>query len=258
MNKKYIAVFIMLEMVVGSLGSVAMAAGAASGTKQVREGACAAFTSRIDKLAGQVAERRGKLEDLGKGRETKLEDQWKEFAQKREDGRAQRDENIAARIAKLSSRNLTDAQKQAVAVFESATKAALEAKRTAVDAAVNAFHDGVVSLLDARTTAVEAAFTARADAYKIAADKAKADCAAGVVAIKTIREAFLAALKAAQTQFVSARKANEDFTVKMKSLEATKKAALEKAQSDFKAAVEAARTALKAVFPKPAASSTNP
>ncbi|OGZ00449.1 MAG: hypothetical protein A2945_03855 [Candidatus Liptonbacteria bacterium RIFCSPLOWO2_01_FULL_52_25] len=255
MTKKYISAFIALEIVVGSFGSVVFAQGTATGTRPIRENACAAFVTRIDALAGKVGERREKLQDHGEERKAKLDERWAEFAAKREAAREWRDENLNARIAKLEARNLTDAQKQAVAAFHAAMDAALDAKRDAVDAAVTAHHDGIKSLLETRKAAVEAAFTARSDAYKAAVEKAKADCAAGVD-IKTVRDAFVTALKVAQEQFASARKANTDFNTKVKVLQATKKAALEKAHADFKAAVEAARAALKAALPKPTSSTT--
>ena len=178
MTKKYISAFIALEVVVGSFGSVVMAQGTASGTKPIRENACAALVTRIDALEGKVGEHRGKLEDRGEDRRAKLDERWAEFTAKREAARERRDENIDARIAKLEARNLTDVQRQAATAFQVAVTSALEAKRTAIDAAVKAFHDGVKSLLETRKTVVEAAFTARSDAFKAAVDKAKADCAA--------------------------------------------------------------------------------
>src|SRR3989338_5658210 len=98
MTKKYISAFIALEAFLGSFGSVVMAQGAASGMRPTRENACVAFTERIDAVPGKVGELREDLQARGEERKDKLEDRWNAVTEKREEGRARRDENIDARI----------------------------------------------------------------------------------------------------------------------------------------------------------------
>lgn len=238
------------------IAGVAFAQNQGTSTGRTASGFCSALVARVSNVDQKISDQMGKLRQAENDRGSKLGDKWNKFTSERDTFRSKQDTDIESRVAKLGSMATTDAQKQAVAVFESAIKAALSAKRSAIDAALKSFHDGVAALLSARKAAVENAFAARSDAFHAAVEKAKADCASGVAA-KTVRAALVSALKSAQSQFVSARKANDDFNAKMKQLTAAKKTALDKAQSDFRTAVEQARDALKAALGKPNASSTN-
>jgi hypothetical protein len=229
-------------------------AGRAAGKANV----CSGFEAQIGNLVGNVSNRVGKIESDRSEKEVRRANQWKEFETNRNELRVREDANLSARFSKLDEVGKTDAEKQAISAFQAAIENALKAKRAAMDAAIKAFQDGTETLLSSRKTAVSNSFSGMQAAFQAAADKAEADCTAGVTR-QTVRTDFMAALKNARKNFDSAQKSVNDFSVSMKSLVDAKQAAFKKAQDDFKAAVTQARDALKAVLGENTnATSTNP
>jgi len=256
MAKKFYVIFSGAAVVLSTIAAPVVLAQSRGAAATGSAGFCSALAEKVSNVEQRISDQISKLDDAESTREINLSDRWDKFTSNRDTARAAQDDNLDARMTKLDSAAGTDAARQAVADFELAVKDALNAKREAVDAAIDAFHEGTVSLLETRKTAVMKVFTDREDAFGAATVKAEGDCDAGISPV-TVRTALVAALKDARAKFAAARKANSDFSAKMQQLVAAKKAALDKAQSDFRTALEKAKTALKTVLGEPEASSTS-
>ena len=162
-----------------------------------------------------------------------------------------------ADFTKLEQRAQTDAQKQAVQVFETAVNAAVAARRTAIDKALADFKTAFDSVFQQRQTNLDAARNAMIAALNAALQKAQTDCTAGVDP-STVRQNFSTALKTAQQNFVNSRKSLDKAGPQVKALEKNRNTAIQKANSDFNAALKAATAQLKLAFPKPDHATTTP
>jgi hypothetical protein len=248
MIKKFTVAIIGIEIVSAfSLSPVVFAQGKNQNATSSASDFCSGLVQRISSIDQKASSQLDTLKQNDNDKDSRVKSGWDKFVSDKNTAYAKQDADLDARVQKLSSTAKSDSEKQATAAFQTAVKVALAAKRLAFDAVIKTFQDGVSALLSARKTATEAAFTARADAFRVAAQKAQADCASGV-SVKTVRAAFLAAVKDAEKKFVSARKADNDFKTKMQALTAVKKAAMDKAQNGFKAALDSAKAALKAAF----------
>lgn len=158
------------------------------------------------------------------------------------------DGNRDAQFKKLEEKATTDAQKQAVADFEAAVKAAITARRTAFDAAITTFREGVKKLISDRAEGVSASFTAFSDATKAAYETAKTDCASGKDPA-TIRTTLRNSIAAARTKFHSEKTSAPKVGGNIQILIDARRAAINKAMTDFKTAMEKARADLKKAFP---------
>lgn len=158
------------------------------------------------------------------------------------------DGNRDAQFKKLEEKATTDAQKKAVADFEATVKAAITARRTAVDAAISTFREGVKKLISDRAEGVSTSFTAFSDATKVAYETAKSDCASGKDPA-TIRTTLRNSIAAARTKFNSDRTSAPKVGGNIQALIDARRTAVNKAMTDFKAAMEKARTELKKSFP---------
>lgn len=248
-----------IGLMMALLTPIALAEGNDNGTStrgNTAANLCLRIADQVVGLANRVSDRVGRVDSDKGDKVSKLNDAWSKFEGDRQNSRDKEDTNLSARLSKLSETGRTDAQKQAIAVFQAAVQNALQAKRTAIDAATKVFHDGVDNLMNSRNAAVSSTLLALKAAFQTASDKVKADCAAGVNA-KTVRTTFLNAVKNAQKSYDAAKKSQNDFSFQMKALTDAKQVAFKKAQDDFKSAVNQAKNALKAVLGENTATSTD-
>jgi hypothetical protein len=164
--------------------------------------------------------------------------------------RSKWDENRAAQFAKLEEKASTDAQKQAVSEFETSVKAAISARRAAIDVAIATFREGVKNLISQRSEDVSSGFTAFSDAVKAAFDKAISDCKGTSPDAASIRTTLRSSIQEARTKFQQDRQNAPKVGGNIQSLIDARRAAVQKAMDNFKAAMETARANLKKAFPQ--------
>lgn len=209
------------------------------------------FCSRIAQYALQIdqnlANRQAKLHAAQQNRLTNLQNRDNNNDTKLADLRKQWDQNRDQQFAKLEARATTDAQKQAVQTFETTIRAAITARRSAIDAAIETFRTGLAQVLTQRQTKVATAISSFQTSVDAAINKAKSDCGSGMDP-KTVRAAFIASLKTARTQFQTDRQAIDKLATNVQPLVTARRTAIEAAVQTFKTAAEQARTALKTAF----------
>lgn len=221
------------------------------------EAVCSNLATRAAESLDRFPSRLDELKSKETAREARRLEQWNKHLANLDQKRAEQDARIAAHTVKLNDKAQSDDQRQAVVVFQSAVQAAIQARRTAVDAALDAFRKGIADALAARKSGVEKALDDFTVAFKAAASKAEVDCASGI-APRTVRTTFTSAVKTTRASLTAARKAGNNFGETMKQLTAAKKVALDKAQGDFKAALEKAKVDLKAAIGSQKPTSTTP
>jgi len=208
-----------------------------------------------DKVVSLLSEIGQKLGDFN----TKLQQIRTQTASKIKESRQKRDQELKSvrdkwaanrqeQFKALEGKAQTDAQKQAVAKFKSAVLSAITTRQQAVDAAIKAYRNGLDKIISDRKLAIDAAKTALRNSVKAAADKAKADCDAGVD-FQTARQNLQASLKAAREKYtadIQALEKNRQQT--MQQLVAARQEAVKKAVDDFLATMEKLRVELKAAF----------
>ncbi|HEY6737032.1 MAG TPA: hypothetical protein VI322_04935 [Candidatus Saccharimonadia bacterium] len=221
-----------------------------SGSPRVRiEGAmfCNRFTDATGGVSSDLANRFNQLQTQFQQRGDKIKGDFKTVTDTQTNNRSKADAGLAAKFAELEVKATTDDQKAAVTEFEAAIKAAVAARRAAVDAADNTFKQGLLDANATRQAALKAAAADYRAAVQAALDAAKASCAAGT-SPATVRDTLKSALDAARAKLEAARKAAGKGDTNLDALKAARKAAVDKANADFRAAVKAALTKLRAAL----------
>ena len=154
------------------------------------------------------------------------------------------DENRVEQFVKLEEKAQTDAQKQAVATFEQAVKAAIAVRRAAVQNAINTFRQGMEVVRVSRQSTIDSIKSTFKNSVNIAYQKQQTDCTSNATQA-TIRSNLKNDLQAAKTKYQSDLQAIEKWKATMDQLLAARKAAIKKAIDDFKASMEKARNDFK-------------
>lgn len=211
------------------------------------KGICTRLGDLQTKASNSIGERTDKVDSGRTTRENDLTARRnnvdKQLGLDREKWGGERQEQFA----KLEARAKTDAQKAAVATFETTIKNAIATRQAAVDAAISAYRSGVNSLIATRQAAVDAAITKFKSAVSAAFAKAQSDCSSGVDP-RIVKTNLQAALKAAREQLKLDIQKATNTQGQLKTLAATRKAAVQSAISTFEATAKAAVAALKAAF----------
>lgn len=216
----------------------------------VKRNFCALISSqeKSDRLTGRITAGQDRINQARASRDTKLSERRQSRDAKLVEARYQADEKRAAVVDKLLGKATTDAQDQAIFAFQAAVRAAVEAKRVAIDTARKDFQNGIDNAIAARKVAVDAAIKTFSDEVAAAESKAKTDCAARSADAAKIRETFRSSIEASRTKLREAVQAAQTVGETAQALNADRKLAFEKAQSDFRAAMDKARSDLKAAL----------
>ncbi len=150
----------------------------------------------------------------------------------------------------------TDAEHAAIVVFQADIRAAVTARRKALDAANTTFRAGIKAAHESRRIAVAAAIKKYSTAINAAFAKAKADCARSV-APATVKEQLAASVRAAKLTLQADLQAIDTMGKRVQPLITARRAAHAKAQADFQTSLEAAKAKLKLVFVANATAETN-
>lgn len=208
---------------------------------------------RVDEILSKINER---MDQRGE----QIEERIQNKIQEAEKNRGERNENLVEfrenadewreeSYEKLEAKAKTNEQKAAVEEFKKAIETAVDARRAAIDAAIDTFRDGVDGAWANHQSSIEGATNTYREAVRTAFEKAKSDCEDGVDA-QTVRANLHTSLQAARGQLKEDRAGVAKLRDEMKNLIAARRAAFEKAISDFKTALETARKELKESFPE--------
>lgn len=216
---------------------------------------CGRLDAFISQMESRVTVREQKILTRQNERRTNWSDRLSGWDEKREQKRSQAETKRSDFYRNLESKAQTEGQKQAVVLFKAALQAAINARKAAVDTAIETFRSAVSRLLQSRQSSIDAAVSAYKAAQKSAFDKAKSSCGSETDA-RMILETLKTELKTAQDKFQADRQAIEKSVEQLRLLNETKRSAVEKAHQDFKAVLEKAKADLKAAFPQPTPSAS--
>lgn len=208
--------------------------------------------TRFTNVASEVGKRLGELDSKRAG----WRDQIKTKLQTRRDDRhtkvlqirTEAEAKFSANIKALQDQASTDAQKQAVADFKTAIKAAQTTRKAAVDKAQETFRAGIDSLVGSNQTSITAEVTTFKSSVQTAVNTAKTDCAAGGTAT-TIRATLMASVKTAQEKLKTDLQALNQHGAQVEALAKTRNEAIKQADQAFRAILQSEKAKLKAAFP---------
>lgn len=202
----------------------------------------AAILSRLD-------DRIEKVEERLDARDTKLDEHFVTIDTRRATNRSTWEDNRDDRYVKILALADTDAEKQAVALYETVLEAAVKTRQSAVDAAVTTFRSGLDQSVKKRETGVTTAMDHFRTSTEAAFEKAKAGCAGDAVNL-AVRSDFRSDLRAAKDQLKSDINALDKIRTDRSSLASARQSAIEAAVKTFESEAEAAREILKNAFGK--------
>lgn len=194
------------------------------------------FDTRANQLKERAEQKRGNLDARRMHRTDMLD--------KRRDMRT---ENLDEHFSKLNDRAQNDAQKQAVADFQSTVRTATAKRRAAVDAAMEKFRQGMDDLLAERKDQAANAATDMAQAMKTAVASAVTDCQSSEepqAVVTSLKED----LKNIQNQFAQDRQNLDKIGDEARALAQSRNEAVKKAVEEFVATVHQATADLKKAF----------
>jgi len=215
------------------------------------------FCSQIDKVLVSV-DARGSTS--GVKRTEALDNRSEKREDKRSDIDIRRAENEVKRnnqFEELAKRVTTDAQKAALEAFRTSMTAALAERKKTVDAILLAHTTEVDTVMAARKAGADKALvTLKAD-IETAKTQAKSDCANNVAG-DTVRTNLKNAIQQAQEKFRDTLKSLEKVKDVSQASREARKQELQKAEDTFKKSVELAKNNLKTALKasRPAATST--
>ena len=170
-----------------------------------------------------------------------------QFAQKLNQDRSAWAKNRQDIYSRLEARAKTDAEKQAVATFQTAIENAVSARESAVNAARTAFWQGLDQLISQHRTAIGQVLNNYLTAVQAAITKAQSSCAGGASS-STVRQAFFAALRSARQARIQGMQSVDKIGPQVSALVHTRNEAVKQAVQTYENALKAAVAALKAVF----------
>ncbi|MCL5435654.1 MAG: hypothetical protein M1275_01070 [Patescibacteria group bacterium] len=227
-------------------------AGNATGTaNNLKPTAAAAVCARIDafmeKLQAGLGQANTNLAQVRTERSYNLQNRAEQNDEKLNKIRDTAETNREQFYEKLQARATSDGQKQAVETFRNTVEAAVQVRRTAVDAAIEAFRQGLKEAVQTRQETTERTRTAFQTAVQAAEAEAKANC--GTLDAQTVRTQLLSDLQKARTQLRANIKVANQVQTTLQQLKQTRRQAIKKAIDTFHAAFQAALSDLKAAFP---------
>lgn len=208
---------------------------------------CERIGESFSKFNGRLFERQEKLQT----KRGKIDEKIAERQQKREELKEQLrirfEENRQEHFSALEEKAGNDAQKQAVLRFREEATIAIQKRQETVDSIISAFRTEFEQAVASRKAAIDSITAVFEEAKKQAADKAEADCLAGIDQ-QTIRQNLRDALKAAQDKFRTDNQAIAKLQDSLKQLIEQKKQAMEQVQNTFRIEMETIKNELKDAF----------
>lgn len=215
---------------------------------------CAFLTEWTSKIDTRIADKETNFMKRTSAREKILEEKRLNRDKKLEENRAKWDANRAEHYKVLLEKAGTDAQKQAIIKFQTAMEAAVQTRKSAVNAAIETYRAEADKLLETRKAAINAVKKTYEDMYNIIIARAKQECESGVNPAEN-RERVRAELRAAKEKFQAEMK--NIAKIDLKPLIEKRHEAIKKVVADFKAAIEKAKTELREAIRPETSSATS-
>lgn len=229
-----------------SFGLIASAQSNSNNQNQLINTFCNRFLELSSKLQERIENRELKIQEKAKER---LNIQTRRIQQDEamEEKRSEWDQNRSEHFAKLEEKAGTDSQKQALVAFKQAVEAAVLARRTAMDSAIDKFRNSLDKIISSRKSEVDDAVKAYKNAITTMLEKAQSDCES-LVSPQAVRTALRQGMETAKKGFTDNKQEIEKIKDEADAARLEFKAAKEKAISDFNSAMEKARQDLKTAW----------
>ncbi len=206
---------------------------------------CVRYDKEVKKFRDKVEETSSKVDTSFADRTKRLSSTT--VSSDTVEARKKADSQLDSKLADLDEVVKTDDQRQAVTDFKAAIKAAVTARRAAVDEANSTYRAAVRQAVTARQAQLTAAKSTYRKQVEAAVAQAKASCTAGANP-ETVRQTLNTRLAAARATLQTARKSTPKVGASLAAAKQARKDAVEKANAAFKAAVAEAVSKLKAAL----------
>jgi len=216
--------------------------------KDTAKNFCTNFSSLSDKYKQNIDNQIAKLQEKMNNEAQKIQANRQTFDNGLENNRAKWEKNRQGIYDKLSNKAVTDAQKQALAVFKTAIEAAATARENAIDAARTAYRQGVDQLVSQRKTEILQNFDNFKSALQSTTQQILNSCSSGITSPAYIRQIYQQNMNAARTARVTALQGIDKIGPKIKELAQIRNAAVQQAMRTYKSALGAAIANLKTAF----------
>ncbi len=210
---------------------------------------CANVDAFAQKINTKLTEKQTSYDEKKQERIDKINTKQSEREAALEKKRGEWDGKRLEAFTKVEVKATTDAQKQAVTVYENTVKQAVSTKRASVDSAISTFNTGVSSLITSRKSAVDGLIATFSASVTAATNLVKTECAGGVSSADA-RAHLETAVKAARATLKSSVAALPKVKISIQQLATARKATVTTAESTFKTTVEQAKATLKVAFGK--------
>lgn len=208
---------------------------------------CSKFSASSTKYVASVNDQLAKLQSRidTESQKVQVNRQDSDAALKQDKEKAV--QNRQAIYAALSVKATTDAQKQAVATFQTTLEAAVAAREAAVDAAKVTYRQGLDQALLGHQTSMKDYLATFKSAIQAAIDQANSQCSAGTDPA-TVKKTFQNAMQAARTARKSDIQQKVEVGPQLQQLAQTRNAAIQSAMQTYQTAMKSAIETLRAAF----------
>lgn len=239
-SKQFATAFLVLAVSVGQFAFVPNAFAVNEATF------CTNIDAAITKIKTTFDERQAQFQAKEKGQLSTLQARWTDIDQKRSNDNSATDKKRDEVFAKLEAKVVTEEQRTAVTIFETAIRSAVNAHRTSIREAVAMHRASVTKLLTDAATPNDKLVNNLKNDFDTAIRKAKADCANGI-APQTIKNELRDSLKIAKESLQQNIK-NDTINKNMESISADRAKNVAIADATFKKAIAEAKKAVLEAF----------
>lgn len=207
---------------------------------------CSEWNEIDAKISSKITERETMFETKKENRITDLGSKWAEIDAKREAKRLEADTVLSTQIASLNTKATTDAQRQAIANYETSVKNALEVRRVAIDEIIKDYRSNINTAIENRNEIAGSAV----DEFKASVNSAISDISAQCendVSTRDIRENLKSAMEQARENLKNTIK-SQDPKTSIEIYETQTSEKMKIVQEQFKSSLETARIELKQAF----------
>ena len=211
---------------------------------------CTNLSTNSVTITKNVASLVDKLTTARSGQDTRVTDRRSAWDQELIANRAKWDATRQQNFTVLESKATTDAQKQAVKIYEASLLQGIATRRAANDGARGTFRSGVDALRDARRKAVDFQVSAFSSTVQDAIGTATASCAndSSTKNGVTVHETYAASLKAARSTFVAARAGDNKIATDVAELATARDASIKADDTAFEARAKTVLEAFRTSF----------
>lgn len=219
-----------------------------SPNKDAVENFCNSFSSLSDKYKQNINNQIAKLQEKINNETQKIQANRQTFDDGLKNKRIKWETNRKNIYDELTGKAVTDARKQALAVFKTAVKSAATARENAVDAARTAYRQGIDQLISQRKTEILETFDNFKSSIESTIQQVKSNCSSGITSPAYIRQIYQQNMNSARTARVTALQGIDKIGPKIKELAQARNAAVQQALQTYQSALKTAIANLKTAF----------